>query len=503
MPYEIRGKCVYKKDTGKKVGCTDGDVKKYLAALRANTNENKKRNIMKARLEQIIKEETADEFMKRRPRYYRGLLRWEPYIDVATKAKRTSPGRSVRPGNRARGSRVRVKELINLAATKPKIRSKLLKYMDGPDRMKVRALRKKLGLFQRSTQGPEDLPKGRPELRAIQDIEQGAGRVSAYHRGEAGREFVSSAQRAGEERAYGLTSSDAPIRRSVYEPRQEDELERIKVGTAPLGLMPGGALATTAQRAGAESLYALMASEGGPELAKQIALGLGKQALSKGAGVPTSTKSLARKVLKKSIDPKFREKVKSAAAIVRRKRREPAASPAMAGTRAGGAFKGHRMMEENKMKITKQQLKHIIKEEISKTIKEYENWEDPRDAAGPGETGRHMSREHLPEPFSDMSLTQIDDLLDELGYMVVPKEFFEMSAEEREDFEKSKSTPAGTVRQVDDEWVTEPGVREAKKKVKNKYAVCTASIAKTAGTSKRSEWTVAQKKRYERCKKEV
>ena len=97
------------------------------------------------------------------------------------------------------------------------------------------------------------------------------------------------------------------------------------------------------------------------------------------------------------------------------------------------------------MKITKKRLKQIIKEEISKTIKEYENWEDARDAAGPGETGRLMSREHLPEPFSDMSLAQIDDLFDELGYMVVPKEFFEMSPEEREDFEKSKFTPSGTV----------------------------------------------------------
>ena len=33
MPYTVRGHCVYKKDTGKKVGCTKGDVKKYLAAL--------------------------------------------------------------------------------------------------------------------------------------------------------------------------------------------------------------------------------------------------------------------------------------------------------------------------------------------------------------------------------------------------------------------------------------------------------------------------------------
>lgn len=33
MPYKAKGKCIYKKDTGKKVGCTKGSVKKYMAAL--------------------------------------------------------------------------------------------------------------------------------------------------------------------------------------------------------------------------------------------------------------------------------------------------------------------------------------------------------------------------------------------------------------------------------------------------------------------------------------
>lgn len=36
MPYEARGKTVYNKATGKKVGTTKGSVKKYLAALYAN-----------------------------------------------------------------------------------------------------------------------------------------------------------------------------------------------------------------------------------------------------------------------------------------------------------------------------------------------------------------------------------------------------------------------------------------------------------------------------------
>lgn len=38
MPYKVKGKCVYKKDTGKKVGCTKGSVKKYLAALHMHEN---------------------------------------------------------------------------------------------------------------------------------------------------------------------------------------------------------------------------------------------------------------------------------------------------------------------------------------------------------------------------------------------------------------------------------------------------------------------------------
>ena len=42
MPYKVKGKCVYKKATGKKVGCTKGSVKKYLAALHINAKESVK-----------------------------------------------------------------------------------------------------------------------------------------------------------------------------------------------------------------------------------------------------------------------------------------------------------------------------------------------------------------------------------------------------------------------------------------------------------------------------
>ena len=52
MPYTVKGKCVYKKDTGKKVGCTDGPIKDYLAALHANANESM--DIKKEELKEII-----------------------------------------------------------------------------------------------------------------------------------------------------------------------------------------------------------------------------------------------------------------------------------------------------------------------------------------------------------------------------------------------------------------------------------------------------------------
>jgi len=51
MPYYSKEKCVYKKDTGKKVGCTKGPVKKYLAALHANVKESLDSNKVGSNLE--------------------------------------------------------------------------------------------------------------------------------------------------------------------------------------------------------------------------------------------------------------------------------------------------------------------------------------------------------------------------------------------------------------------------------------------------------------------
>ena len=54
MPYKTKGKCVYKKHGGAKVGCTKGPVKKYLGALHANAES--KKNIINTLFDEIIKE---------------------------------------------------------------------------------------------------------------------------------------------------------------------------------------------------------------------------------------------------------------------------------------------------------------------------------------------------------------------------------------------------------------------------------------------------------------
>lgn len=54
MPYKIVGKCIYNKDTGKKMGCTKGSVKRYLAALHANVPDAKK-NEIKGKLKEVLR----------------------------------------------------------------------------------------------------------------------------------------------------------------------------------------------------------------------------------------------------------------------------------------------------------------------------------------------------------------------------------------------------------------------------------------------------------------
>ena len=53
MPYKVRKKCVYKKGKkGKKVGCTEGPINKYLAALHMHANES-----LEEEIDQILKEQ--------------------------------------------------------------------------------------------------------------------------------------------------------------------------------------------------------------------------------------------------------------------------------------------------------------------------------------------------------------------------------------------------------------------------------------------------------------
>ena len=70
MPYSVRKgtgkdkgkKCVYKKGTDKKVGCTSGPIKDYLGTLHIHANESLK--MTKTRLLEIIKEEVSNIFLE-------------------------------------------------------------------------------------------------------------------------------------------------------------------------------------------------------------------------------------------------------------------------------------------------------------------------------------------------------------------------------------------------------------------------------------------------------
>lgn len=57
MPYKTKGKCVYKKDTDKKVGCTEGPVKDYLGALHANVKKESFDSLINKYLEKYLFED--------------------------------------------------------------------------------------------------------------------------------------------------------------------------------------------------------------------------------------------------------------------------------------------------------------------------------------------------------------------------------------------------------------------------------------------------------------
>jgi hypothetical protein len=62
MPYKTKGKCVYKK-SGKKVGCTKGKVRNYLAALHANVkNENMENKLKGGKADNMSPKDIADKF---------------------------------------------------------------------------------------------------------------------------------------------------------------------------------------------------------------------------------------------------------------------------------------------------------------------------------------------------------------------------------------------------------------------------------------------------------
>jgi hypothetical protein len=62
MTYKVKGKCIFKKDTGAKVGCTKGSVKKYLGALHANADVNETNTLKGGKADKLTPKEIADKF---------------------------------------------------------------------------------------------------------------------------------------------------------------------------------------------------------------------------------------------------------------------------------------------------------------------------------------------------------------------------------------------------------------------------------------------------------
>ena len=62
MPYTVKGQCVYKKNGGTKVGCTKGDVNKYLAALHANVDESVENKLVGGKADNLSIKDIAKKF---------------------------------------------------------------------------------------------------------------------------------------------------------------------------------------------------------------------------------------------------------------------------------------------------------------------------------------------------------------------------------------------------------------------------------------------------------
>lgn len=62
MPYKVKDQCVYKKDTGSKVGCTKGSVDKYLAALHANADINESNKLKGGKSDNMTIKDISNKF---------------------------------------------------------------------------------------------------------------------------------------------------------------------------------------------------------------------------------------------------------------------------------------------------------------------------------------------------------------------------------------------------------------------------------------------------------
>jgi hypothetical protein len=129
-----------------------------------------------------------------------------------------------------------------------------------------------------------------------------------------------------------------------------------------------------------------------------------------------------------------------------------------------------------KLKLTKTQLRTVIREAVniklhgSDMAYDYKMWSRQAHKLGKGSTG-HVG---LQAAWKNPEL--LDRYTKAMG----------LTPEEAHDLKVTLG-------------MTEEGITEEK----NEYAICTASVGKSAGTTKRSEWSEADEEKYKKCKEEV
>jgi len=191
MPYKTKKSknktCVYKKDTGKKVGCTRGSKKKYLAALHAA--ENKKSLKEAATMEEIVNRDPS-KYITSNLRYH-GLVQINKDRGIVTfeyKAGKKLTRKSIKDHITLRFFYKNLKdpEVVKMKLTDHTVND-AIEFQD-PNSVEVLTFIKSKGLDSALPQEIEDIAEGEAREILLREVEKQTKHISD----DADGEFVSN-----------------------------------------------------------------------------------------------------------------------------------------------------------------------------------------------------------------------------------------------------------------------------------------------------------------------